>query len=120
VPRKPNEIVGLQLRFPERLRRKIEEAAKKNDRSMNLEIVTRLEESFTRPALLDEVRTGIEKVVAPALTRAYLERSAVLRAEAENTTEPIARGMLLSTAEAMERVAGFLVEPLRQKASGED
>jgi Arc-like DNA binding domain len=46
VRRKPADTVQLKLRFPERLRRRIEAAAAKNQQSMNLEIVERLERSF--------------------------------------------------------------------------
>lgn len=48
MPRDPSETVQLKLRFPERLRNRIEAAAEKNQRSMNAEIVARLEQSFAR------------------------------------------------------------------------
>jgi hypothetical protein len=44
--RKPADTVHLRLRFSEKLRRRIEAAAVKNQQSMNLEIVERLERSF--------------------------------------------------------------------------
>jgi hypothetical protein len=46
--RKLADTVQLKLRFPEKLRRRIEAAADKNQQSMNLEIVERLERSFQR------------------------------------------------------------------------
>ena len=46
MPRKPSETVQLKLRFPERLRVRIEAEAEKSERSMNAEIVHRLEQSF--------------------------------------------------------------------------
>ena len=46
MSRRASSAVGLQLRFSEQLRRKIEKAARDNDRSMNAEIVDRLENSF--------------------------------------------------------------------------
>jgi len=43
-----SEMVQLKLRFPERLRVRIELAANGNQRSMNAEIIDRLEQSFQR------------------------------------------------------------------------
>jgi Arc-like DNA binding domain len=59
MARKPNAIVGLQLRFSERLRRKIEEAAKRSGRSMNQEIVARLETSFHDPEIAERVAQAV-------------------------------------------------------------
>jgi hypothetical protein len=44
--RKPDEIVNLKVRFTEALRKRIEQEAKKNQRSLNGEIVYRLTASF--------------------------------------------------------------------------
>jgi hypothetical protein len=44
--RKPTDIVPLQLRLTEALRRKIERAAEVNGRSLNSEMVWRLTQSF--------------------------------------------------------------------------
>jgi hypothetical protein len=46
MARKPADKVGIIVRFSEALRRRIEKAAKAHNRSMNSEIVGRLEESF--------------------------------------------------------------------------
>jgi hypothetical protein len=48
VARKLTDTVKLQVRLSERLRRRIEQAAKHNDWSMNTEIVSRLDVSFQR------------------------------------------------------------------------
>jgi Arc-like DNA binding domain len=48
MARKPTDTVQLKLRFSERLRRRLEQAAKHNDWSMNTEIVNRLDTSFQR------------------------------------------------------------------------
>jgi Arc-like DNA binding domain len=48
VARKPTDTVKLQLRLSERLRRRLEQAAKHNKSSMNTEIVSRLDSSFQR------------------------------------------------------------------------
>ena len=56
MPRKPSETVQLKLRFPERLRVRIEAEAEKSERSMNAEIVHRLEQSFERGDRADLVK----------------------------------------------------------------
>jgi Arc-like DNA binding domain len=47
MARKLSDTVKLNLRFSEALRRKLERAAERNNQSMNLEIVARLEKSFS-------------------------------------------------------------------------
>jgi Arc-like DNA binding domain len=53
MARKPTDTVQLKLRFPEALRRQLERAAKANDRSLNSEIVGRLEGSFSSDPAVD-------------------------------------------------------------------
>jgi Arc-like DNA binding dprotein len=48
MARKTTELRPLMTRIPEGLRRRLEHAAKKADRSMNGEIIARLAESFER------------------------------------------------------------------------
>jgi hypothetical protein len=48
MARKPIDTVQLKLRFSEALRRRLEREAKKQERSLNAEIVTRLEQSFRK------------------------------------------------------------------------
>jgi hypothetical protein len=48
VARKPSDTAHLNLRYPEALRRRLERAGKSNGRSLNSEIVHRLEQSFRR------------------------------------------------------------------------
>ena len=58
MARKQSDTVQLKLRFPEKLRLRIEAAAERNQRSMNFEIVQRLEQSFEkddRKAVIDAV-----------------------------------------------------------------
>jgi hypothetical protein len=57
-----HETVQLKLRFSEALRRKLAEAAVGNERSLNAEIVSRLEKSF-----LESVR--VSRLVADALLK---------------------------------------------------
>ena len=46
MARKPTDEVQLKLRFDEKLRRRLAREAERKDRSMNAEIVLRLESSF--------------------------------------------------------------------------
>jgi len=48
MARKATELRPVMTRIPERLRRRLEKEAARNDRSMNSEIVRRLEQSFER------------------------------------------------------------------------
>jgi hypothetical protein len=56
VARKPTDQVQLKLRFDERLRRQLEREAARNDRSMNSEIVNRLEQSLAWDQSADAAR----------------------------------------------------------------
>lgn len=56
--RKPTDTAEFKLRVPERLRRRIETAAVKNDRSLNSEMVARLEESFERVEMKALIRNA--------------------------------------------------------------
>lgn len=58
--RKADEKVGLRLRFNEKLRRRLEQAAARNEQSMNAEIIHRLEASF-----VDEERFVVESFGTP-------------------------------------------------------
>ena len=60
MARKLTDTVHLRLRFDERLRRRLEREADQNRRSMNAEIIDRLEKSFAKQdqqKLLDAVAT---------------------------------------------------------------
>jgi len=62
MSRNQSEMVQLKLRFPERLRLRIESAANRNRRSMNAEINDRLEQSFQRhdqAALAEAAATAV-------------------------------------------------------------
>jgi len=48
MTRKQSETAELRLRFSEALRSRIDAAARRNQRSMNAEIIHRLEQSFQR------------------------------------------------------------------------
>lgn len=71
MARNPAEIVPLMLRLREDLRRRVERQAKRNNRSMNAEIVARLEHSLGRlvgPAL-EADRLVIEEAVNATIDR---------------------------------------------------
>jgi Arc-like DNA binding domain len=66
MARKPTDTAHLNLRYPEALRRRLERAAKNGGRSMNTEIVERLEQSFRREdfvKLQDAINEGMLKVM---------------------------------------------------------
>jgi hypothetical protein len=52
MARKATELRPVMTRIPEGLRRRLERAASNNDRSMNAEIMSRLEESFEHESLI--------------------------------------------------------------------
>src|SRR5262249_34094594 len=58
VTRRPADLVQLKLRFDERLRRRIERAAERNECSMNAEIIKRLEQSFEQAGKIEEFFWG--------------------------------------------------------------
>ena len=63
---KPTDTVHLNLRYPEALRRRLERAAKNSGRSLNTEIVERLEQSFRREdfeKIQDAINEGMLKVI---------------------------------------------------------
>ena len=66
MARKPTDTAHLNLRYPEALRRRLERAAKNGGRSMNTEIVERLEQSFRREdfeKLQDALNLGWLKIM---------------------------------------------------------
>ena len=63
---KPTDTVHLNLRYPEALRRRLERAANNSRRSLNTEIVERLEQSFRREDFekaQDAINEGMVKVI---------------------------------------------------------
>jgi hypothetical protein len=70
VARKSTDIVKLQLRLPEALRRRLERAAKASDVSMNAVIVHKLENSFRMDDLNEQIKAAVgegfkEAMMAP-------------------------------------------------------
>jgi hypothetical protein len=67
MTRKQSETAELRLRFPEKLRLSIESAASRNQRSMNAEIIHRLEQSFQRHGQLGHDQLALAEAAATAV-----------------------------------------------------
>jgi Arc-like DNA binding domain len=66
MARKLTDTVKLQVRLSERLRRRLERAAKHNDWSMNTEIVNRLDVLFQREDQKEMIRRAVQEGLAAA------------------------------------------------------
>jgi Arc-like DNA binding domain len=64
MARKPADLVPLMLRLPEDLRRRIEREANRNQRSLNAEVVRRLEQSFQSDESAQLVAKTVEATAA--------------------------------------------------------
>ncbi len=69
MARKQSETVQLKLRFPEKLRLRIEAAADRNQRSMNSEIVHRLEQSFEKDDRAADIRAVAEQTATAVVDK---------------------------------------------------
>jgi Arc-like DNA binding domain len=87
--RKQTDMVQLKLRFPEKLRIRIEAAARNNQRSMNSEIISRLERSFER-----------EQTATLVQTTATATAEAVFGLQFRATPEAIKKGFPIETRRA--------------------
>jgi Arc-like DNA binding domain len=67
MARKTTEIVSLSLRIREELRKRLEREAKRADRSMNAEIVHRLEQSFQQEDIIKTIKEVIGDLKKAAL-----------------------------------------------------
>jgi hypothetical protein len=67
MARKPADTSHLRLRYPKALRRRLAHAAKAKDRSMNSEIIFRLEQSFLMDELDAEMKAAVGKSFKDAL-----------------------------------------------------
>ena len=72
VTQKPNELVPLMTRLPEALRRRLEQAAAKSGRSMNGELIYRLQESFSKEDRKEETKKIVGLAVQQS-TAAFIE-----------------------------------------------
>ena len=69
MARRLSDTVKLQVRLSERLRRRLEQAAKHHEVSMNTEIVDRLDSSLQREELQKQIGGMIELAVHEAASR---------------------------------------------------
>lgn len=60
MARKPDEMISLKLRFPERLRKQLEKSAAQNARSMNSEIIYLLQQALQYGDLETVTRSAVE------------------------------------------------------------
>ena len=79
--RKPTDIVNLKVRFTEAMRQRIEQEAKKNQRSLNGEIVYRLGLTFGAEGValahqFEEREKEMAKVLREVVERIVAERRA--------------------------------------------
>jgi Arc-like DNA binding dprotein len=84
MQRKLTDQVQLKLRFDERLRRKLERAAERSDRSLNSEIVHRLEQSLQSEELLTEIRNEMA-----AMKTAMIDLQKAMMAKQEEQFEKL-------------------------------
>jgi L-fucose isomerase-like protein len=61
MARKAQQLTGVMVRLPEKLRRWMERAASKNGRSMNSEIIHRLEQSIDSESELERLMARVEE-----------------------------------------------------------
>jgi hypothetical protein len=110
--RKPADTVHLRLRFPEKLRRRIEAAAEKNQQSMNLEIVERLERSFQHD---DEAERShkLAQETADAYTQALINLGFISPIRGSEEEERAEYERAREEAEEIERMIDQEVERLR-------
>jgi hypothetical protein len=66
MARKLTDTVRINLRFSEALRRRIERVATANKRSINDEIVSRVDASFAREELEASIEAAVERVLVKA------------------------------------------------------
>src|SRR5262249_23721455 len=74
MARKPSDVIQIKIRVREDLRRKLEQAATKADRSINSEMASRLANSFNLPKL-NEITARLEENVFERLAHDLRDRS---------------------------------------------
>ena len=81
MARKPSDVIQIKIRVREDLRRRLEQAANKADRSINSEMASRLADSFNLPKL-NEITAGLEDVWARFVREQHdrLQREDLMRA----------------------------------------
>jgi len=75
MARKPTDEVQLKLRFSEALRRRLERVAARNNRSMNTEIIHRLEESLARDPTIENLSRELnDRLAQLGMTESFGQR----------------------------------------------
>ena len=92
MARKPADKVGLVLRFTEGLRRRIEKAARAHHRSMNAEIVERLEASFRAEDWDAGIEGMAEKLAEQVVINAMPKIAAKVAAEKDFASMKVRKG----------------------------
>jgi Arc-like DNA binding domain len=108
--RKPADTVHLRLRFPEKLRRRVEAAAGKNQQSMNAEIVERLDCSFSQEDVAATIRQTVEAMADAVAERIVLASEG--RVGHPDLIDRILRG---EGPDLTDRTAAEVLEHLRKK-----
>jgi plasmid stability protein len=73
--RKPWDMVQLKLRFPEELRRRLEQQATRHHTSLNSEIIQILEEAFRRSDVIQKHAEAIAEALGDQFVDAVVERA---------------------------------------------
>jgi len=81
MARKAQQLTGVMVRLPEKLRRWMERAAAENGRSMNSEIIYRLERSIATEPELERVMARLEEQMKKRQAELLRELQQIRRAE---------------------------------------
>ena len=81
MARKAQQLTGVMVRLPEKLRRWMERAAAENGRSMNSEIIYRLERSIATEPELERVMARLEEQMKKRQAELLRELQQIKRAE---------------------------------------
>jgi hypothetical protein len=127
MARKPTETVKLQLRLSEAIRRRLERAASASHRSMNAEIVHRLEQSLKRDeepeGVRDAMNEGMLKVIDVAaevvrqIPPARHSQSLRAVAQAQRPHRPEVSAELM---DGIRQLAQEVAQGLRRESRGEE
>jgi hypothetical protein len=117
MARKPTDTAQLKLRIREELRRRLEQAAKKRDVSLNFEMTDRLKASLDREAhrTIDRVASDLDKAASNLIRYAESVIDRMLQEELMSAAEALIEQL---PAEIRERKATKLAGEEVQKAIG--
>jgi hypothetical protein len=86
MAKKPDETIHLKLRLPEALRKQIERAAAKNERSMNSEIIHLLQQALRYGDMSELINAAAEAAIEKAEKRVNF-RDAIMGKASTTETE---------------------------------